>query len=471
MMRVRVSNGITSAAQLRVLAGITSEFGVGFADITTRQQIQLRGFRIEHVEEIWRRLDSVGLVSLQTGQDNIRNVIGCPAAGLTAHELLDASSVAREFTDMFLRNKAYTNLPRKFNVAVTGCLESCTHAEAQDIALTPAVRTVGSADVPGFNVAVGGKMGSGGFRVATPLDVFVTPDQAAALCSHIALAFRDHGSRSARSKARLAFLVEAWGPKKFRDEIERRAGRLSPAGKDMRGTKHADHLGFNKQKQPGLNYVGLTVPTGRIAADQLLDVAKLAETYGSGEVRVTTDQNLIVPNVPDAKLAAFRKEPVLAALSPDASGAMRGLVSCTGIDYCHFALIETKELALKTARHLEQQMPPGQRLTMHWSGCPAGCGNHAAADIGLLGKNVRIDGVIVDAVDVLVGGKSGPHARAGTKILEDVPCDELPYVLERITPYVTGKTGAPRAPRAQPSASREADVGGGHAPERPSASG
>jgi ferredoxin-nitrite reductase len=226
----------------------------------------------------------------------------------------------------------------------------------------------------------------------------------------------------------------------------------------MRRTATTDHLGIVKQKQAGLNFVGLVVPVGRITAAQLFEVARVAETYGSGDVRVTTGQNLIVPNVPDAKVPAMTREPLLRELSPVPSGAMRGLVSCTGIDYCHFALIETKELALKTARHLEHKLPHGQVLSMHWSGCPAGCGSHAAADIGLLGKNIRVDDQVIDAVDVFIGGKSGPDARPGTKILEDVPCDELPQVLERVIPYLSTRrpvvasnpdtTAAPRASRS-----------------------
>ncbi|MBI3401610.1 MAG: FAD-dependent oxidoreductase [Acidobacteria bacterium] len=458
MMRVRISNGMTNAAQVRTLAEITRECGVGFADITTRQQIQLRGFEIGQVPAIWDRLEAVGLATLQTGQDNIRNVVGCPAAGLTPHELFDASPVARQFTAMFLRDKAYTNLPRKFNVAITGCTEQCVHAETQDVALTPALKTTGGAEVKGFNVAVGGKIGSGGHRLASALDVFVAPEDAASLCSHITLIFRDHGLRAARNRARLAFLIEDWGVKKFRAELQRRMGRPLPAaGRDMRGRRTTDHLGIVKQRQAGLNYVGLAVPVGRITADQLFDVARLADRYGNGDIRITTSQNLIVPNVPDENIAALTDEPLLRALPHDPSEAMRGLVSCTGIDYCHFALIETKELALKTARGLEAALPPGRRLTMHWSGCPAGCGNHAAADIGLLGKNIRVDGALVDAVDIFIGGRSGPDARPGTKILEDVPCEELPQVLERVIPYLSSKrpvaAASPAAgatPRATP---------------------
>lgn len=211
MMRLRIPNGFMTAMQLRTIGEISSEFGKGFADITTRQQMQLRWFAINDVPEIWERLKAVDLISLQTGMDNIRGVIGCPVAGLTPNELFDASPVVQEFTRMFIGNKAYTNLPRKFNVTSTGCKEACTHAEAQDIAMTPATKKIAGAEVVGFNVAVGGKMGSGGYRIATPLDLFVTAQEAAAVCTHIVLIFRDHGWRELRTKARLAFLVENWG--------------------------------------------------------------------------------------------------------------------------------------------------------------------------------------------------------------------------------------------------------------------
>ena len=443
MMRVRMANGLTNAVQFRALAQIAQEYGPGFLDITTRQQVQLRGFGIERVPEIWSRLEQAGLASLQTGMDNVRNVIGCPLAGLSRHELFDASPVVREFAEMFLGNRDFTNLPRKFNVGISGCREHCTHAETQDVALTPAIFKAHEEEVPGFNVAVGGKMGSGGYRQASPLDVFVRPEEAAAVCAAITLIFRDHGARAVRTRARLAFLIEDWGAARFRQELVRRLGRtLTPAGADARTMKAADHLGITPQKQSGLSSIGVAVPVGRITTEQLFEAARLADLYGNGDLRITTSQNLIIPNVSNDRIAALLAEPLLQELQPDPPGAIRGLVSCTGIDYCHFALIETKELAVKTAEHLARALPHGKRLTMHWSGCPAGCGNHALADIGLLGKNVRIDGETVDAVDVFVGGKAGPSAKAGVKVLEDVPCVDLPHVLEQMIPYLSGRRAA-----------------------------
>jgi len=437
MMRIRIPNGITNAVELRAIGGIVGRCGRGFADITTRQQIQLRWIRIDEIPAILDRLREVGLLTLQTGMDNIRNVIGCPVAGLTPNELLDASPVARAFTDTFVGNKAYTNLPRKFNVTITGCRENCTHAETQDLALVPATKALDRAPVEGFNVLVGGKNGSGGYRVASPLDVFVRPDEAAALCSAVVLLFRDHGPRDARNKVRLAFLLEDWGEATFRDVLETRLGRpLERAGADARLSKATDHVGVFRQKQAALNYVGLLVPVGRVTSDQLIEIARLASSYGTGAVRLTPDQNVIISDVPDAKLGALTAEPLLKVLRYDPSEIMRGLVSCTGVEFCNLAVIETKRRALAVARALEAKVHHGKPVRIHWSGCPAGCGNHTVADIGLLGTKAKVDGEAVDAVDIFVGGSSGPQATPGIKLLESVPCDALPHVLESLIRHV-----------------------------------
>ncbi|MFN3476964.1 MAG: ferredoxin--nitrite reductase, partial [Candidatus Methylomirabilales bacterium] len=431
MMRIRISNGITNQAQLRAISWITNHFGRGIADITTRQQIQLRWVRINDVPEILDRLLHVGLVTLQTGMDNIRNVVGCPVAGLTPNELFDASPCVRAFTAMFVGSKSYTNLPRKFNVTITGCRENCTHAETQDIALVPATKELQGEKVKGFNVLVGGKVGSGGYRIASPLDVFIQPDEAAEICSAIALLFRDHGFREARTRARLAFLLDDWGEEKFREALEDRVGRpLSRAGFDERLPRATDHIGIFRQKQEGLNYVGLLVPVGRITGDELHELARLAETYGTGEVRLTVGQNVIIPHVPDEKVGNLLDEPLLKIFRYDPSEILRGLVSCTGIEYCNLAVIETKNRALQIAKSLEQKLGKTKPITIHWSGCPSGCGNHPVADIGLLGKKTKVDGKVVDAVDVFVGGSSGPQPNLAMKLMEDVPCDELPLVLE-----------------------------------------
>ena len=436
MMRIRIPNGISNAAQLQTIAAIANRSGRGIADITTRQQLQLRWIRFEDVPAILAELRAVGLVTLQTGMDNIRNVVGCAVAGITRNELFDASPVARAFTDVFVGDKAYTNLPRKFNVTITGCRENCVHAETQDIALVPATTELDGRAVAGFNVLIGGKNGSGGYRIATPLDVFVRPEEAAEVCSAIVLLFRDHGSRDARNKIRFAFLVEEWGETRVRDALEARIGRaLERAGTDERLPRATNHVGIFRQKDASLSYVGLAIPVGRVTSDQLKEIARLAEAYGTGEVRLTPDQNVVIPNVPDTKLGNLTAEPLLKVLRYDPSAIMSGLVSCTGIEFCNLAVIETKARALKLAQTLESKIHDGKPVRIHWSGCPAGCGNHTVADIGLLGVKAKVDGQTVDAVDVFVGGSSGPQPTQGVKILENVPCDTLPTVLEGLIRY------------------------------------
>ncbi|MCX7701576.1 MAG: (2Fe-2S)-binding protein, partial [Gemmataceae bacterium] len=317
MLRLRMTNGFANSKQFRVIADLSDEFGKGFVDITTRQQIQLRWFTLADVPEIWRRLAEVGLHSKQTGMDNVRNVCGCPAAGLTENELFDASPVSHAFTEIFIGNREFTNLPRKFNVTITGCLENCCHTETQDIALVPARRSDGAEPRPGFNILVGGKQGSGGYEPARELNVFVTPEEAPAVCAEIVRIFRDHGNREVRTKARLWFLLEERGVEWFRAELERRLGRdLSFAGIDARRKSHNDHLGLHPQKAtPDTSvspryFAGLLVPVGRITSPQLRSVADLADRYGTGRLRFTTQQNIIIPDIPEDRIAEFQSEQI-----------------------------------------------------------------------------------------------------------------------------------------------------------------
>jgi nitrite reductase (NADH) large subunit len=431
MMRIRSTAGHMNSRQWRMIAQLSDRFGRGFCDLTTRQQVQMRWFTISDVPQIWEELEAVGLTTLQTGMDNVRGVCGCPAGGITPSELFDATPVADEFTQMLLGNKEFTNLPRKFNVTITACLENCCHSETQDIGLVPAVKDIDGQQVAGFNVLAGGKQGSGGYTPAANLDVFVAPSEAAELCKQITFIFRDHGARETRTRARLAFLIEDRGVPWFRRELERRVGRRLPtAGADQRKKKHTDHIGVFRQKQAGLNYVGHCVPVGRINTKQMRGVADLADRYGTGEIRLTVGQNVILPGVPDAKIGDLTEEPLLQELSYNPSAVMRGLVSCTGIDYCHMALIETKGWAIEVAKQLEKKLGADlekvKPLSIHWSGCPAGCGLHQVSTIGLQGCRSRTaNGEIVDAAHVFVGGSTGPKARIATELMHDVPCDQL----------------------------------------------
>lgn len=435
MMRIRMPNGFATAEQLRQIAELSRRIGNGVLDITTRQQIELRGFTLDTVPAIWEKLRGVDLHSLQTGMDNVRNINGCALAGMTSGELFDASPVLFELDRIIVGshgNPQFVNLPRKFNITVTGCTENCTHNESQDIALVPAMQR----GLPGFNILAGGKMGSGGFKVAAPLNVFVEPHEAVEVTAEIVRIFRDHGPREARSQCRLAHLIAEWGMEELRYVLcERLMRPLDAAGEDMRKRcRHADHLGIQPQKQEGKRSVGLSVVTGRLNPDQMTELARLADEYGSGDVRLTTGQNAIIPNVALHRVPALLREPLLRELSPAPSPFLRGLVACTGTDYCTLAQIETKGHAVRVSKALEARLGTARSpLTIHWSGCPAGCGNHEAADIGLRGLRAKIGGQIVDAVAIYAGGKTGPDATPGQEVLDVVPCDEkLPDVVAGI---------------------------------------
>jgi len=436
MLRVRIPNGYAHSYQLKALAYIAGHYGNGQIDVTTRQQVQLRHLKIEDVPAVFDLMDSVGLTAVQTGMDSIRNIMGCPVAGLHPKEIMNAYPVIEALNEYFVDNREYSNLPRKFNIAVTGCPDSCIHTETQDLALVPAKREVNGREVYGFNVLVGGKLGSGGYRIAQPLDVFILAEDAVEVCAGIAGLYRDFGYRDVRTRNRLAFLLEDWGETKFREVLVRTLDRdLHTAGEDLRNDHANEHIGIYRQKQPTMNYVGMKVPVGRMDHKRMEKLALLAEKYGNGEVRLSSAQTVIVPNISDKKLGDFLEEPLLKDFDYNPHTVIKGLVSCVGKDYCSLAAIETKSTAMEVAKKLEKKLEGVRPITMNWSGCPAGCGNHLVADVGLIGKRARVGGKTVDAVDVFVGGRSGRYPTPALKILEDIPCDKLPDVLAQILPY------------------------------------
>ena len=429
MMRLRMPNGVLTSRQLAGLGEIAKKYGRGSADITTRQNIQLRWIRIEDVPVMFDALEELGIPHLQPGMDNIRNITGCPAAGLDPEELLDASPLALAIQDAIIGRKDYSNLPRKFNISISGCRQDCALSQTHDLGFTPATRD----GVTGFNVRVGGAMGGKSTHLSWDLDVFVTADQVVSLCLAVLGLFRDQGSRENRLKARLKWLVEEWGVDRVRQEVERRFGRpLEHAGKDEVVDYGGDHLGVREQRHSGLYYVGLHVPVGRTNGEDLVELARLAEQYGSGEVRLTNDQNVLLVNVPAASVPALLREPLVERYLPEPAAFQRRLVSCTGKDFCHYSLIDTKERAVEVAERLQTLMPDATPLRMHWSGCPHACGLHHIADVGFQAARVRVDGEIVDAADVFIGGRLGKDARLATKVLDAVPLTELPQRLQAL---------------------------------------
>jgi ferredoxin-nitrite reductase len=436
MLRMRTPNGIVTSEQMRIYAEIVQRYGEdGSADITTRQNLQLRGIRLEDIPEIFARFREVGLTSIQSGMDNVRNITGSPMAGLDADELIDTRELVQQTQDMITNsgqgNYDFTNLPRKFNIAIEGSRDNSVHAEINDIAFVPAYNQ----GQLGFNVLVGGFFSATRAEAAIPLDAWVEPNEdVVELSRAILTVFRDRGSRANRQKSRLMWLIDELGLDEFRSLVEKEFGKslLTATEKDLIDWDKRDHLGVFPQKQAGLNYVGMHVPVGRFYAQDLFDLARIAEVYGNGEIRLTVEQNVIIPNVADDKLDALLTEPLLEKLTLEPKTLERSIVSCTGAQFCNFALVETKNQALALARELDAELEIPNIVRMHWTGCPNSCGQPQVADIGLMGTKARKDGKTVEGVNLYMGGKVGKEAHLGDCVEKSIPCEDLKPMLKDI---------------------------------------
>ncbi|GCA73265.1 sulfite reductase [ferredoxin] [Microcystis aeruginosa NIES-2520] len=436
MMRLRIPNGILSSEQMRVLGEIVQRYGDdGNADITTRQNLQLRGIRIEDIPDIFQRLKSVGMTSVQSGMDNVRNITGSPMAGLDADELIDTRELVQKVQDMITNygqgNYQFSNLPRKFNIAIEGGRDNSVHAEINDIAFVPAYKE----GELGFNVVVGGFFSAKRCEAAIPMNVWVRPNQEVVdLCRGILEVYRDNGLRANRQKSRLMWLIDEWGIEEFRTRVANQLGYplATAAEKDAIDWEKRDHLGVFPQKQEGLSYIGLCVPVGRLFADDMFDLARIAEVYGSGELRLTVEQNVIIPNIAAENMPTLLTEPLLAKFTPNPTPLQRALVSCTGAQFCNFALIETKNKAVDLIRQLDAELNIPRGVRIHWTGCPNSCGQPQVADIGLMGTKARKDGKTVEGVDLYMGGKVGKDAHLGSCVQKGIPCEDLKSLLTSI---------------------------------------
>jgi ferredoxin-nitrite reductase len=451
MLRLRIPNGVLTSEQLEAIGEISNRCGRGEADLTSRQNIQLRWITIEDAPWVLQRLAAAGLTSQQSGMDNIRNLVGCPIAGLHPTEVIDARPLAARIQQAVIGRRAFSNLPRKFNISITGCTDDCTNAQAHDLSFQPARNTIEGVRTAGFNVLVGGALGGQEPILAQPLDVFVTPAQVVPFTTALLEVFRDEGPREKRKETRLRVLIGQRGLPWLRAAVEARLGRaLPPAGDPATTQAGGDHLGITEQRD-GRRIVGCCVPVGRITGDDLLEFARLAAVYGAAELRLTVQQNILVPHVSPERVDELLAEPLLQRYSPRPSPFLRGLVSCTGNDYCHFSLIDTKGRALELARALDREYEADRALRIHLSGCPHACGQHRIADVGLQGDRVRIDGEIVDAAHVFAGGCLGREAQLAEPVQSGVPVEELPGLVIRQVRERFGADAVRRRAREQVS--------------------
>ncbi|BDA47083.1 Ferredoxin-nitrite reductase, chloroplastic [Coccomyxa sp. Obi] len=438
MMRLKVPNGELSSKQLRFLGDQIAHLGAkGCADITTRANIQLRGMDLADSAAIFEGLQTVGLSAVQTGMDNVRNMTGSPIAGIDPHELLDVRQLNYEINDMITNfgkgNEELVNLPRKLNIGLSPSRDDFPHTHINDVGLK-AVHDPETGEV-GFNVELGGYFSVKRNTMSIDGDTFLTQDQVVPYCKALLEVFRDHGGRDDRQKARLMWMVEALTVPKFREMVGAQMGgvtlRTKVEEKYDDVWERRDVLGVHPQKQEGFSWVGACVPTGRIFADDFYEFARIADTYGDGTMRLTVEQDVLFPFIPNDKVAAMKEEPIFQKYKIDAGNLTRGLVSCTGAQFCGLAVIETKQRAMAIVEKLEQQMDFPKKIRIHWTGCPNSCGQVQVADIGLMGGPAKLNGKATEGVRVFLGGTIGENPQLANEFEKGIACDEsvlLPYL-------------------------------------------
>jgi sulfite reductase (ferredoxin) len=442
MMRIAIPNGILSAHQLRVIAQLTKQHARNLADITVRQAIQLHWLTIESLPEVVDALDAIGLSPKGACGDVVRNVTGCPLAGVAADELIDAAPLAREIAAMLAGNAEFYNLPRKFKISATGCPSWCSVPEINDIGFT-AVEHNGQV---GYSVRVGGGL-SREPHIAVRLDAFVLPHQAVAVARGVAEIFRDQqGLRESRERARMKylFLKEGWTAESFLTELQSRLDfQLLPGvPEQVPDDIFRDHVGVTRQRQPGLSSVGASVLRGRLSGDQLEAAADLADRFGSGELRTTVSQNLLFIDIPNQKTPELINELGKINLHVEGSSFWRGAIACTGTEFCKLAITETKGFTRWIVDELEERLPGfDQQLKLNVTGCPNGCGQHWVADIGIEGKKIKHEGKLTDAYYFCLGGAVGQHAAVARPVGYRCPAPLVPEAIERLLrEYLAGRT-------------------------------
>lgn len=435
-LRVKIPNGVLSTKQLIELAEMAHTYGRGYAEITTRQDLQLHWIDAKKALEVFRDLERIGFTTDKCGQaypgaryGDIRNIVGCPAAGIDRDEIFDASPILMEVTKFFVGKRIYQDLPRKFKMSISGCARDCTIPYIQDLAFVGVRHRDGRA---GFSLYAGGRFGTDP-KLAEPLEVFIEPEDTLEAARCLVELYRDQGPRTHKAKARFKFMVESWGKAKLTAYLEEKLGKKLENFK----IEHRDcgeHLGVNRQKQEGKSYVTVPIFGGILSNASMLRFAELAERYGSPEVRLTCFQNLILVGVEDGELPQLRKELLLLGFDVEGYPHSWTTIACAA-NFCSKGIENTKKRALEITKHLESRF--GERLRnislrIAASGCLNGCARHALADIGLQGIAAAKDGGFVPGYNLYLGGGLADNPSLGRTVATAIYADQAGEYVENI---------------------------------------
>ena len=449
MCRLRIPNGIVTHWQMTGLADLADKYAHGYSHVTTRANLQMREIEPKDAVIMVESLMDLGLGSRGTGADNIRNVTGTPTAGIDLQELLDTRPYARSWHHHILSERALYGLPRKFNVAFDGAGRISALEDTNDIGFQAVELKEGFGPTAGiyFRLALGGITGHRDFAKDT--GVIVRPDEATQVADAIVRAYIEHGDRTDRNKARLKYVLDAWGLEKFIAHVEEKLGRplvkvpteaLLPRPISNRSA----HIGVHKQKQAGLNWIGVVLPVAKLTSAQMRGLAKIAGDLGDGDIRLTVWQNLLLSGVADDKVALAKAAVEALGLSTEATSIRAGLVACTGATGCRFAAAHTKEQAEEIAQWCEARVELDGPINIHLTGCHHSCAQHYIGDIGLIACKVDIgdDADPVEGYHVLIGGGFGPEAGLGREIYRDVKATDAPRTVEcMLKGYMANRAG------------------------------
>ncbi|NVN87664.1 MAG: NirA family protein [Rhodopseudomonas sp.] len=449
MCRLRIPNGIMKSWQMAGLAELADSCAGGYSHVTTRANLQLREIEPKHVVTLLEGIESLGLWTRGSGADNIRNVTGDATAGIDPQALLDTRPYAREWHFHILNERALYGLPRKFNVAFDGGGAIPTLEDTNDIAFQAVEIKDGFGAEPGvwFRLALGGITGHRDF--ARDTGVIVRPDQATQVADAIVRVFIEHGNRTDRNKSRLKYVLDAFGFEKFLGLVEDRLGRkllrvAAEAALPRPAQDRSAHIGVHRQKQDGLNWIGVLLPLARLTSDQMRALAKIAQDLGDGEIRLTVWQNLLISGVPDSNVALVKAAVEQIGLSIAASAIRAGLIACTGATGCRFAAAHTKENAEQIAQWCEPRVALDTPVNIHLTGCHHSCAQHYISDIGMIGARVEVsEEETVDGYHIHLGGSFGEGATIGAEIFRDVKATDAPRMVEQILQVYLARRSSP----------------------------
>jgi ferredoxin-nitrite reductase len=448
MLRCRIPAGELTAVQLKGLADLADDFGNGKAAITTRSNLQIREIAPKNLVNVVTRLQGLGLTAKGSGVDNIRNITASPTAGFDPQELIDTRPFAHALHHYILNHRDLYGLPRKFNVAFEGGGAVDTVADTNDIGfMAVSIPSVMAGESlkdtspitlePGvyFRVELCGITGHK--QLATDSGIAIKPNEAVAVAAAMIRVFNENGNRTDRKKARLKYLIDKWGIEKFLAETQKKLAfplvklPLDQCVKRPASVKHG-HVGVYRQKQPGRNYVGVVIPVGVLSTKQMRRLATLAENYGSGTIRLTPWQNLLLPDIADGFVETVKRQLVSIGFHHEATNILGGLVACTGNTGCKWAATDTKGQAVALGAHLNKRLQLDHPINIHLTGCPNSCAQHYVGDIGLQGVKVNVSGESVEGYNVVFGGGVGAEAGIGKQVFTGISFNELPTLLERV---------------------------------------